>query len=148
MNVPRRRLIHLTALTGAALAGCTGGGNGNGNGGDAVEETSEVTMVNDQFDPRNVHVEAGTTVTWTNEDDHAHTVTSASDNWEKDDPVGGGSETTHTFEDEDVYDVYCTYHGSADLSGMSMKVAVGEATIEDPLGGGGDGGDDGDGGNY
>ena len=80
-------------------------------------------------------------MTWTNEDDTTHTVTSASDNWTQDTEVDGGGQTTHTFEQDGVYDCYCRFHGSTDLSRTSMKVAVGDATIESPLGGGGQGGD-------
>ena len=129
----RRRFL---AAAGGLLAGCTGGGQGgDGDGGGAVVETSEVSMAASQFDPRNVHVEAGTTVTWTNEDSTAHTVTSAGDGGSFDEEVAGGASTSTTFETSGVYGVYCRFHGSSDLTGMSMKVAVGDATIESPLGG-------------
>lgn len=105
-----------------------------------VRQTSSVTMVNTQFSPRNIHVDAGTKVTWTNEDSSAHTVTAASDNWNKDTEVQGGGSTTHTFSENGVYDVYCRFHGSQDLTGMSMKIAVGDAEIQNPLGAGGGGG--------
>lgn len=110
------------------VTGCAGSGNS------AVEETADVVMSDSQFDPRNIHADAGSTVTWTNEDETRHTVTAASDNWTKDSDVDGGEETTHTFEESGVYDVYCTVHGDADLSGMSMKVGIGDATIGSPLG--------------
>jgi plastocyanin len=154
----RRRLLTASVtLAGPLIAGCTGssggggsanGGasNGSGAGGASIEETSSVAMVNNGFEPRNVEVGTGTTVTWTNEDDLEHTVTDASDNWQKDSRVAGGGETSHTFEKSGVYDVFCSIHGSSDLSGMSMKVGVGDATIEAPLGGG-DGGSSGGGGN-
>lgn len=151
----RRRFLTTTAtLVVPLVAGCTGsgGGGGGGGGGDgggggsaSIEETSSVTMANNQFDPRNIKVETGSTVTWTNEDDFEHTVTSASNNWQKDTQVGGGGETSHTFDEGDVYDVFCSIHGSADLSGMSMKIGVGDATIGSPLGGGGSDGDGGGG---
>jgi plastocyanin len=131
-TLTRRHVLAATAAGSLPLAGCTGDG-----GGATVAETTDVTMVDSQFDPRNVAVDAGATVTWTNEDTTAHTVTSASDNWSMDTEVDGGGQTTHKFDESGVYDVYCTFHGSADLSGMSMKVGVGDATIEDPLGGGG-----------
>lgn len=126
----------------AVLAGCTGG---NTTGGATVEETSSVSMTGSQFDPRNIHVDTGTTVTWSNDDETEHTVTSASDNWSMNTTVPGGEQTTHTFDESGVYDVYCSFHGSSDLSGMSMKVGVGDATIDEPLGGGPD---DGGGGAY
>lgn len=117
----------------AGFAGCLGGDSG-------VRETSSVTMVNTQFKPRNIHVDVGTEVTWTNEDSGAHTVSAASNNWSKDTEVAGGGSTTHTFSESGVYDVYCRFHGSQDLSGMSMKIAVGDAEIQNPLGAGGGGG--------
>lgn len=150
----RRRAVLGAAATGglALVAGCTGGNNpggssGNGNGDEeaSVEETSSVSMTGQQFDPRNIHVDTGATVTWTNDDSFEHTVTSASDNWNMDSSVAGGKETTFTFEENGVYDVYCTIHGGSDLSGMSMKVGVGDATIESPLGGGSSGDDTGGG---
>jgi plastocyanin len=133
----RRRLLAAcgTAAT-AIVAGCLGGGDG----GNQVVETAEVSMTGSQFDPRNVHVDAGATATWTNDDSVAHTVTSASDNWSFDAEVAGGEATAHTFDASGVYDVYCAFHGSADLTGMSMKVGVGDATIESPLGGSDGGG--------
>lgn len=144
----RRRYLAATGGLAVPLAGCLGGSDDDGSGGDgdtggdgaAVVETTDVSMVASQFDPRNVHVSAGATVTWTNEDGAAHTVTAASDNWSFDENVPGGEATQYTFESSGVYDVYCTYHGSADLTGMSMKVGVGDATIEEPLGGSGGGG--------
>lgn len=137
----RRTFIATTGCVSAlAVAGCTGGSD------PAVEETTDVTMVDSQFDPRNIHADAGSTVSWTNEDETSHTVAAASDNWAKDSEVAAGAETTHTFEESGVYDVYCRFHGDADLSGMSMKVGIGTATIESPVGDGGDG--DSDGGYY
>lgn len=67
-------------------------------------------------------------------------MTSASNNWDKDTNVPGNEQTIHTFDQDNLYDVYCTYHGSAELSGMSMKVGVGDATIQNPLGGEDEGG--------
>ncbi|MFB6183831.1 MAG: plastocyanin/azurin family copper-binding protein [Haloarculaceae archaeon] len=145
MTLNRRTLLRNVVVAGVtvAVAGCSGtsaSGGSDESGGDssdsAVVETTDVTMVNTQFDPRNVHVDAGATVTWTNEDSTGHTVTAASDNWSYDEAVDGGGETSYTFEDGGVYDVYCRYHGSKDLSGMAMKVAVGDASIASPLGGG------------
>lgn len=135
----RRTFLTTAAAIGiGTISGCSGGGGGSG--GSNVEETADIAMVDSQFDPRNARVDAGATVTWTNEDTAGHTVTSASDNWELDVTVDGGGEATHTFEASGVYDVYCRFHGSADLSGMSMKIAVGDASIESPLGGSSGGG--------
>jgi len=127
----RQYLAAAAGLVSASIAGCSGGGNGNGS---PDVETNEVSMTGSQFDPRNIQVAAGATVTWSNEDSTAHTVTAASDNWTFDTEVSGGGTAEFTFEDAGVYDVYCRFHGAADLSGMSMKIAVGDATIAAPLG--------------
>ena len=110
--------------------------DGSGDGGEVT-----VDMGGSEFDPRNLEIEVGTTVVWANQDSFGHTVTSASDNWSLDREVSGGGSTSFTFDAEGVYDVYCRFHGGEDLSGMSMKVAAGDATIDNPLGSGS--GDDG-----
>lgn len=137
----RRTFLAGTAALGASLiAGCSGGDSGDGGDGDdggdggQIPETTSVSMTDNQFDPRNIRVDVGATVTWTNDDSFGHTVSNASDNWSKDAEVSAGGETTHTFDSAGVYDVYCRFHGGSDLSGMSMKIGVGDATIENPLG--------------
>lgn len=138
----RKFLITYATVSIGIITGCLGGNRQQqNNGGDenmggevSVKETSSVSMINSQFSPRNIHIDPGTTVTWTNNDDFGHTVSSGSDNWEKDTEVSGGDSTTYTFDESGVYDVYCRFHGSSDLSGMSMKIAVGNTTIQSPLG--------------
>jgi len=128
------------AALAAGLAGCT---SGDGDGGaDTTDESpgttpggATVTMVASRFDPRTLAVETGATVTWVNEDGSAHTVTAASENWALDEEVPAGGRTSHTFETPGVYDAYCEFHGTPDLDGMSMRVAVGGATVGAPLGG-------------
>lgn len=139
-NSTRRRQFIATSASVAlpVAAGCLD--SSSGGGGASVEETSNVSMTGSQFRPRNIHVDAGTAVTWANQDSTRHTVTSASDNWSFDETVSGGGSLEHTFDESGVYDVYCRLHGSSDLSGMSMKIGVGDATIESPVGGGDGGG--------
>lgn len=140
----RRTFLVGAAAASAAVAGCTGNPTDGGTNGatteDPVVDTKSVAMTASQFEPRNIAVDVGVNVTWTNEDDYPHTVTSASDNWSKDADVAAGGSTAHTFDDDGVYHVYCELHGEADLSGMSMKVGVGDATIQNPLGVGNDDG--------
>ncbi|MFB6136689.1 MAG: plastocyanin/azurin family copper-binding protein [Halobacteriaceae archaeon] len=111
-----------------------------------VQETSEVTMGANQFHPRNIHVPTGTEVTWTNPQNYQHTVIPTTVNgqfeqWtigpEANDgvTVGSGNSVNKTFEESGVYAVYCKIHGSPNLNGMSMKIAVGDAEIQQPLGG-------------
>lgn len=68
----------------------------------------------------------------------AHTVIAASDTWGTSHEVAPGETTTNTFENGGD-GVYREFHGSAALTGTSRNVGVGDATIKDPLGGGGGG---------
>lgn len=104
-----------------------------------VEQTAEVTMTLNQFQPRNIRIEPGTEVTWENTDNNAHRIRNASDNWSFNQLVEAASgdqrpSASHTFNEEGVYDVYCDIHGQSDLSGMSMKIGVG-TKVTNPLGG-------------
>ena len=144
--VQRRSFLRSAVAGGLVLvAGCAGSDGTDPEPATTDSGTTTVSMTQSQFDPRNIHVDAGATVTWTNDASVDHTVSSASANWEFDAVLESGEATTYTFEESGVYEAYCSYHGSADLSGMSMKVAVGEATIEEPLG---ESSDDGGGGAY
>ncbi|MFB6295846.1 MAG: plastocyanin/azurin family copper-binding protein [Halobacteriales archaeon] len=103
-----------------------------------VVETTEVAIASPQFTPRNIRISPGDTVTWENTEqgqaDIAHRIRSASDNWSFDKLIESGEVATYTFEEEGIYEAYCGIHGSADLSGESMKIGVG-TDIEKPLGG-------------
>lgn len=105
-----------------------------------VEESTNVAMENSQFRPRNIEVESGDTVVWTNEEDSGegepiiYFLNSATDGWDFEAEVGEGDSTSHTFEESGVYGLYAEGLGGPDLSGMSMKIGVDES-IDDPLGG-------------
>lgn len=87
-----------------ALAGC-GGANG-----------AAVTVKTFQFSPSPLEIEPGTEVTWANEDDIGHTVTSGT----PDDPRGdfdgflGGAGATYsfTFADPGRHPYFCSIHPS------------------------------------
>ncbi|PSP80240.1 hypothetical protein BRC81_03390 [Halobacteriales archaeon QS_1_68_20] len=152
----RRRAFLGAAGTGTvALAGCLdailGGGDDSDTSGEPAGETptdepgestltegpgddADVVELRDrQFDPRNLEVEHGATVRWRNVDAVDHTVTAASDNWQVDVAVPPDQSREYTFEEDGVYDAYCQFHGATDLTGMAMKIAVGDATIDEPL---------------
>ncbi|MFB6216815.1 MAG: plastocyanin/azurin family copper-binding protein [Candidatus Aenigmatarchaeota archaeon] len=74
-----------------------------------------VRMINIQFDPRTIQVEAGETVTWRNEDNVEHTITG----FGVDVSVGPGEIYRHTFQETGTYNYDCTLH-----PGMSGTVEV------------------------
>lgn len=76
---------------------------------EATEETAarEISMENLSYNPSDISVNAGTTVTWTNNDSTAHTVTS--DEFDSGNIAAGGS-FSYTFDEPGTYDYTCTYH--------------------------------------
>jgi len=85
---------------------------------------------NSCWDPADITVDVGATVTWTNDDTAAHTVTSGS---AADGPDGvfdsslfmSGAEFSHTFDAEGTYPYFCMVH-----PWMAGTVIVGEAMAE------------------
>jgi plastocyanin len=98
----------------AGGGGGDGGGAGGGGGGGA-----EVSMEGIAFQPAEVTVSAGDTVTWTNDDSVGHDVTA--DSFSSGDPGGmaPGDTFEHTFEEAGTFDYVCTVH-----PGMEGTVVV------------------------
>jgi plastocyanin len=94
-------LVCAAALAGLA-AGCGGAGDST------PVATNEVTMVKSyRFDPERVVVQAGTTVTWTNDDNFTHTVEV---DGQDDHEVGRGDSFSVTFDEPGTYHYVCTLH--------------------------------------
>jgi plastocyanin len=108
--VTRRLLLPAVAVlaAGALSAGCGG-----------TEEskpvaTTEVEMAKSyRFDPERIEIEAGQTVTWTNEDNFTHTVEVEG---QSDHEAGKGESVSITFDEPGTYDYVCTLH-RRDMSG-------------------------------
>jgi plastocyanin len=92
-----------------------GGDDGGGGGGGGAE----VSMADIAFDPAELTVSAGDTVTWTNDDSVDHDVTA--DSFSSGDPGGiaPGETFEHTFEEAGMFDYVCTVH-----PGMEGSVTV------------------------
>ena len=119
MSVTRRILALLTLLV-LVVAACggddddaatTAAGSGTSDGGG---EEVQASLAEFAFDPGTVTVAAGGTVTWTNADNTAHTVTAGApgeptDDFEKLelDPEASGS---LTFPDAGSFDFFCEIH--------------------------------------
>jgi plastocyanin len=99
------------AVLAAALfvAGCGGAGESS-----EPVATTEVEMVKSySFDPETIEIEAGDTVTWTNEDNFTHTVQVEG---QGDHKVGQGESVSIRFDEPGTYDYVCTLH-SKDMDG-------------------------------
>ena len=87
----------------AVAAGC-GGGVGSAE----PVATTEVSMPKSyRFDPEAIEIDAGQTVTWTNEDNFTHTVQV---DGREDRKVEPGESISETFEEPGTYHYVCTLH--------------------------------------
>jgi plastocyanin len=76
--------------------------------------TTEVAMAKSyRFDPKRIEVEAGQSVTWTNEDNFTHTVQV---DGQEDHKVERGESVSITFDEPGTYRYVCTLH-SQDMGG-------------------------------
>ena len=101
----------LPAVAAAAVfaAGCGGSGESS----EAVATTDVQMAKSYRFDPTKVEVEAGSTVTWTNEDNFTHTVRV---DGQDDHKVGRGESVSIRFDKPGTYHYTCTLHPH-DMSG-------------------------------
>ena len=109
----RFRLRSLVA--GAALFGLTGG--------TAVAQDATVTMPSYRFAPAELHVAPGTTVTFTNDSDLAHTVTADDGSFDSG-SMDPGAVWTMEFDDPGTYPYFCIPHGSPGGVGMAAVIVV------------------------
>ena len=120
----KRWLALLLACLALVAVGCGGdddddGGNGGGGGGGGAETTeepsaagggTEVSMKDIKFNPADVSVNAGDTVTWVNDDSVGHDVTG--DKFKSGDAgaMQNGDTFEHTFDTAGKFDYVCTVH--------------------------------------
>lgn len=111
MRKPLKWLLAMVLVAAAVLAaGCTDYGSTDGSADDTEQvQTTNVSMMDLQFQPQNIRISSGDTVTWTNDDSVAHTVTA--DNGDFDSGrLEPGQTFTHVFEEAGTYDYSCTIH--------------------------------------
>jgi plastocyanin len=71
--------------------------------------SAAVTIQNYHFEPSTLKVSAGTTVTWTNRDDDAHTVMDAAGSF-RSNALDSGQTFSFTFVKPGVYRIACSMH--------------------------------------
>ena len=113
--------VIIALAVGLAPAGCDSPTEANGEA-----EPDEVVMEGNAFLPPDIEVEAGTTVTWINEDQVVHTVTSGTDG-EHDGifdsgNLQGGEEWSYEFNEPGTYEYYCIPHVDAGMTGTVTVV--------------------------
>src|SRR5688500_11922351 len=111
MQISRLKLVVSIVLLGVLAAVALGGkdkGEKKG-GGEGDEKTNAVSIKDMKFSPATITVKAGTTVTWTNKDDHDHTVV-ANDESFKSGNLSHGSTFEHKFDKKGKFKYACSYH--------------------------------------
>jgi plastocyanin len=81
-----------------------------GNSGQNVS-TNKVSIQNFNFNPENITVKAGTTVTWTNDDSVTHHIKADDSSFESKD-LNNGDTYSFTFSKTGVYKYHCSIHPS------------------------------------
>lgn len=92
--------------------------------GDGAPDSASVALLRFQFSEESVTIAAGGTITFSNGDSAAHTVTegsngAAAEGARFNEEVGGGASVDITFDEPGTYDVTCLFHPS-----MNMTVVV------------------------
>jgi amicyanin len=101
------------------LAGCAGSGSSAGTtmaemttsatnaGGTGVK--NEINIQGNAFNPDNLNVKVGDTVTWINNDSYAHTVKAKTGEFDSGN-MASGAKFSFTFGKEGTYDYICSIH--------------------------------------
>jgi plastocyanin len=84
-------------------------GTGGGTSGTGVQGANEVLIQNMAFTPATITVNAGTTVTWTNKDAIAHTVTSDNGLFNSGN-IGSNGTYSYTFPAAGSFPYHCSIH--------------------------------------
>jgi plastocyanin len=87
----------------------SGMGNTGNTGGTGGPGTNQVFIQGMAFDPATITVAAGTTITWTNKDAVAHTVTSDANLFDSGSIATNGT-FSHTFATAGTFPYHCTIH--------------------------------------
>lgn len=148
-------MMLMSMILAVAMIGCgdsstdtdlnNGNGDPNGNGNDEPG-SGEVWMEGHTFNSSTLTVEVGTTVTWTNQTNEIHTVTSGVDGQHDGEFDSGnlspGDTYTYTFDEVGEYDYYCIPHVDIGMTGLIIVTEDGENSTS------GTDGNDGDDGGY
>jgi plastocyanin len=100
----RTHVAVAAAIASLALSAGCGGSSG---GGEPVATTNVTMAKSYRFDPKTIEVDAGQTVTWTNDDNFTHTVQVEG---QEDHEVGRGKSVSIAFDKPGTYHYVCTLH--------------------------------------
>lgn len=94
----------------------------------------QVAIRDNVYDPKELHVDPGDTVVWTNHGSRTHTVTSDDKEFNSGRMTRGDS-FSHTFNEEGYFFYHCNFHGSKGQVGQWGVVVVGNPPPPEDAGG-------------
>jgi plastocyanin len=121
-------VVALALASGLIFAAC---GNGS-DGGETIEgQDVVVEMYDNRFQYTEIKIPVGGTVNWVGAGRNPHNAVDANGEWSTESAFGSldqfeGDEAILTYDEPGEYDFFCTYHGSANGSGMAGVLIVGE----------------------
>jgi plastocyanin len=89
----------------------------------AEDSAASVAIKDFEFQPKELKVKTGATVTWTNDGSSSHTVTSDDGSFESP-TLAKGKTYRRKFDKPGTYPYYCALHGGAGGDGMSGAIVV------------------------
>lgn len=105
------RRVALALLAGGLVVACAPGQQPAPRAGAGPVESNQVAMAKSyRFEPAEIRVRVGATVTWTNDDNFTHDVRLlGGDGWHSQ-PLRPGERVTHTFTQPGEFAYECTFH--------------------------------------
>ena len=102
-------------------------------GGAEAVEPATVRMLDNRFDPIDITVEVGQSVTFVGAGRNPHNAVASDGSWSTETVFGSleqfdGEEAALTFDAPGVYPYFCTLHGNAEGAGMAGTLTVMEAS--------------------
>src|SRR5210317_2637765 len=98
-----------------------------------------IRVVDDEFSPKVIRVEPGTTVIWESGGANDHNVIASDGSWQAISSdyfeygiITKGDQYEYTFDEPGVYEYYCPYHGTNN-KGMVGTVIVGDVEYSAPV---------------
>jgi LPXTG-motif cell wall-anchored protein len=97
-------------------------------------ETKNVSIQDFKFEPKEITINVGDTITWKNEGGTEHTAQADDDSFNSGD-LEVGKSFSFTFTKAGTFPYFCKYHGAKGGTGMSGTITVGEAAAPAPAAG-------------
>jgi LPXTG-motif cell wall-anchored protein len=96
-----------------------------------LAETKNVSIKDFQFEPKEISISVGDTISWKNDGAAPHTVTADDASFDSAN-LDPGATFSQTFDKAGTFAYYCKYHGAKGGSGMAATITVAEAAAPQP----------------